>query len=106
MLSIYRVPGRRVGLVALLAAFVPLGVTGTAAAAEQSAAASNHTQPLVRGAGYVAVGEQPRVRTLQRSLRRLGRRPGPVDGLFGPRTEAAVHAVSAGGAAGRRRRGR
>ena len=90
MLSIYRVPGRRVGLVALVAALVPLGVTGTATAAEQSAAANIQTQPLVRGAGYVAVGEQPRVRALQRSLRRLGRRPGPVDGLFGPRTEAAV----------------
>jgi hypothetical protein len=30
------------------------------------------------------------VRTLQTRLRRLGLRPGPVDGLFGPRTEAAV----------------
>ncbi len=90
MQSIYRVPRRRVGLVALVAALVPLGVTGTATAAEQSAAANIQTQPLVRGAGYVAVGEQPRVRALQRSLRRLGRRPGPVDGLFGPRTEAAV----------------
>ena len=34
-------------------------------------------------------GSQP-VRELQRSLRRLGDRPGPVDGLYGPLTEAAV----------------
>ncbi len=55
MQSIYRVPRRRMGLVALVAALVPLGVTGTATAAEQTAAANNQTQPLVRGAGYVAV---------------------------------------------------
>jgi cellulose synthase/poly-beta-1,6-N-acetylglucosamine synthase-like glycosyltransferase/peptidoglycan hydrolase-like protein with peptidoglycan-binding domain len=31
-----------------------------------------------------------RVREIQRTLRRLGYAPGPVDGLFGPRTEHAV----------------
>jgi DNA invertase Pin-like site-specific DNA recombinase len=30
------------------------------------------------------------VRVLQRQLRRLGHRPGPIDGLFGPLTDAAV----------------
>ena len=47
-------------------------------------------RPLHLGAGYrSAVGSQ-RVRRLQRDLRRLGYRPGPVDGLFGPRTQASV----------------
>jgi DNA invertase Pin-like site-specific DNA recombinase/peptidoglycan hydrolase-like protein with peptidoglycan-binding domain len=46
--------------------------------------------PLARGAG----GNQPhgsaRVRALQGQLRMVGAHPGPVDGRFGPRTEAAV----------------
>src|SRR3954471_18947982 len=46
--------------------------------------------PLEPGAG----GNQPhgsgRVRALQRQLRTVGAHPGPVDGRFGPRTEAAV----------------
>jgi peptidoglycan hydrolase-like protein with peptidoglycan-binding domain len=45
---------------------------------------------LVRGAGYGQPQGEPRVRALQRSLRALGHRPGPVDGLYGPLTEAAV----------------
>ena len=43
-----------------------------------------------RGTGYWRVGGSDRVREVQRTLRRLGHRPGPVDGLFGPLTEAAV----------------
>jgi peptidoglycan hydrolase-like protein with peptidoglycan-binding domain/DNA invertase Pin-like site-specific DNA recombinase len=46
--------------------------------------------PLRRGAGYAEPGGAPGVRKLQRELRVRGLRPGPVDGLFGPRTEAAV----------------
>jgi len=34
----------------------------------------------------------PDVRNLQRRLDELGYRPGPIDGIFGPRTEAAVRA--------------
>jgi peptidoglycan hydrolase-like protein with peptidoglycan-binding domain/DNA invertase Pin-like site-specific DNA recombinase len=45
---------------------------------------------LRRGAGYAQAGGALRVRRLQRELRRRGLRPGPVDGRFGPRTEAAV----------------
>ena len=43
-----------------------------------------------RGSGYRLAGGSERVREVQRRLRRLGYRPGGVDGLFGPRTEAAV----------------
>jgi peptidoglycan hydrolase-like protein with peptidoglycan-binding domain len=45
---------------------------------------------LARGAGYGQPQGEPRVRALQRRLRALGQRPGPVDGHFGPLTEAAV----------------
>jgi peptidoglycan hydrolase-like protein with peptidoglycan-binding domain len=42
------------------------------------------------GTGYVRPGGSSRVREVQRRLRQLGYRPGPVDGLFGPRTRAAA----------------
>jgi peptidoglycan hydrolase-like protein with peptidoglycan-binding domain len=45
---------------------------------------------LGRGAGYDKAGGSVRVRVLQRHLRGLGLRPGPIDGLYGPRTAAAV----------------
>jgi peptidoglycan hydrolase-like protein with peptidoglycan-binding domain/DNA invertase Pin-like site-specific DNA recombinase len=45
---------------------------------------------LARGAGYHRRGGSIRVRKLQRHLRRLHLHPGPVDGLYGPRTAAAV----------------
>lgn len=46
--------------------------------------------PIRRGAGYGAAAGSARVRAIQRMLRRLGYRPGPVDGRFGRRTAAAV----------------
>ena len=53
---------------------------------------------LRRGAGYATPGGSQRVRTLQRRLQAEGLSPGPVDGRYGPKTEAAVarlqHAVS------------
>jgi peptidoglycan hydrolase-like protein with peptidoglycan-binding domain len=47
-------------------------------------------RPLRLGAGYRSAVDSQRVRHIQRDLRRLDYRPGPVDGLFGPRTQAAV----------------
>ena len=46
--------------------------------------------PLARGAGIDRAGGSSRVRALQRQLRAVGVGPGPVDGRFGARTEAAV----------------
>jgi peptidoglycan hydrolase-like protein with peptidoglycan-binding domain len=43
-----------------------------------------------RGTGYVRDGGSRRVRDVQRRLTKLGYRPGPIDGRFGPRTEAAA----------------
>jgi peptidoglycan hydrolase-like protein with peptidoglycan-binding domain len=48
------------------------------------------TPPLAPGAGYGLPGGSPQVRDVQRRLRALGQRPGPVDGHYGPRTEAAI----------------
>jgi DNA invertase Pin-like site-specific DNA recombinase/peptidoglycan hydrolase-like protein with peptidoglycan-binding domain len=42
------------------------------------------------GTGYSQPGGSDRVREVQRRLTQLGYRPGPVDGLFGPRTRAAT----------------
>ena len=53
-------------------------------------AANSASALLARGAGYGKPQGEPRVRTLQRRLRALRHRPGPVDGLYGPLTEAAV----------------
>jgi peptidoglycan hydrolase-like protein with peptidoglycan-binding domain len=46
--------------------------------------------PVHRWTGYHRAGGSRRVRELQRRLNRLGYRAGPVDGLFGPRTERAT----------------
>ena len=53
-------------------------------------AADRASSVLAPGAGYGLPRGEPRVRALQRSLRARGQRPGPVDGVYGPRTEAAV----------------
>src|SRR3954452_560928 len=50
---------------------------------------------LAAGAGYGERGGSALVRRLQRRLRRAGQRPGPVDGRFGPRTQAAVTRLQA-----------
>jgi DNA invertase Pin-like site-specific DNA recombinase/peptidoglycan hydrolase-like protein with peptidoglycan-binding domain len=90
----YGVPLGRAGLVALVAALCLLALPGTCIAASASVGSAPIIQagdePLARGAGYGSGDDAKRVRSLQRTLRRLGWSPGPVDGLFGPRTEAAV----------------
>jgi peptidoglycan hydrolase-like protein with peptidoglycan-binding domain len=53
------------------------------------AALSRQSMVLYPGAGYAGQGSG-RVRVLQRRLARAGFAPGPIDGLYGPRTEQAV----------------
>jgi peptidoglycan hydrolase-like protein with peptidoglycan-binding domain/DNA invertase Pin-like site-specific DNA recombinase len=108
----YRVPVARAGLVALMAVLVLLGLPGTGIAASASVGSAPNLEagdePLARGSGYGVPDDARRVRLLQQRLRRLGWSPGPIDGMFGPRTEAAVvrfqHAagLAADGIAGRR----
>jgi len=62
--------------------------------------------PVQMGTGFGQPGGSQRVREVQRGLWRLGYRPGPVDGLFGAQTRAAVqwfqikHGLTADGVAG------
>ena len=89
----YRVPFSRAGLVGLMAALVLLCLPGTSIAggASDTSSASQARQTLLQyGVGYGKANGAPHVRQVQRTLRRLGWQPGPVDGLYGPRTEAAV----------------
>jgi peptidoglycan hydrolase-like protein with peptidoglycan-binding domain/DNA invertase Pin-like site-specific DNA recombinase len=69
---------------------VGLDADGIVGARTRQAIKGARKHALRRGAGYALARGAPRVRTLQRELRRRGLRPGPVDGRFGPRTEAAV----------------
>jgi peptidoglycan hydrolase-like protein with peptidoglycan-binding domain len=46
--------------------------------------------PVSMGTGSHRPSGSQRVREVQRRLRTLGYRPGPIDGIFGPRTRAAV----------------
>jgi Putative peptidoglycan binding domain len=63
----------------------PLKASPTEARAEAPGTAS-----LRRGTGFSRAGGSDRVRDVQRRLTRLGYQPGRLDGLFGPRTQAAV----------------
>jgi peptidoglycan hydrolase-like protein with peptidoglycan-binding domain len=55
-----------------------------------SAAHAASTAVLARGAGYGSSNGSPQVELLQHRLRLVGVNPGPIDGRFGPLTEAAV----------------
>ena len=59
-------------------------------AALPAAAHATSTTVLARGAGYQHRDGSPQVELLQQRLRRVGVDPGPIDGRFGPLTEAAV----------------
>jgi peptidoglycan hydrolase-like protein with peptidoglycan-binding domain/DNA invertase Pin-like site-specific DNA recombinase len=67
-----------------------IGVDGVVGPQTRHALKHARTEPLRRGAGFAQPEGSPRVRSLQTKLHKHGLRPGPVDGLFGPRTEAAV----------------
>ena len=67
-----------------------LAIDGIAGPHTQQALRAAWPQPLSRGAGYGQRGGAPMVRAIQRRLRMADQRPGPIDGAFGPRTEAAV----------------
>ena len=80
---------RLVGL--LIGVALMLSLPSVALAAEQAGG----TAPLAQGAGYATADGSAQVRTLQRRLQTLGEEPGPVDGLFGPVTDAAVRRLQA-----------
>lgn len=51
--------------------------------------------PVLRWTGYSKHHGSKRVREVQRTLNRIGYHSGPVDGLFGPITDRAVHRFQA-----------
>src|SRR3954453_16680960 len=69
---------------------VILIATFVLAALPSVANAATSATVLARGAGYDSPHGSPRVELLQQRLRLVGVSPGPIDGLFGPLTEAAV----------------
>ena len=75
----------------LLVAVVACALVALSAPAPAVAADPGHTTVvLAQGAGYDRPHGSARVRALQRRLRTRGVDPGPVDGRFGPLTDAAV----------------
>jgi peptidoglycan hydrolase-like protein with peptidoglycan-binding domain len=73
---------------------VPDGIAGPRT---RNALDRTRQKPLARGAGYRPPAGSPRVRMLQERLRGAGLNPGPVDGVFGPRTQAAVERLQQAG---------
>jgi peptidoglycan hydrolase-like protein with peptidoglycan-binding domain len=67
-----------------------IAVDGLVGPETRAALRRSARRPLLRGAGYTLPGGSRQVRQVQRRLRALGYDPGPIDGLFGPLTEAAV----------------
>jgi Putative peptidoglycan binding domain/Resolvase, N terminal domain len=74
----------------LITAAVLLSAVPSGAQAADSKFASLEAAPLAKWSGYDRPNGSGRVRHLQLQLRRLGQRPGPIDGLFGPLTEGSV----------------
>ncbi|MEA2333183.1 MAG: hypothetical protein QOH58_3321 [Thermoleophilaceae bacterium] len=89
----YELPFSRAGLAGLLAVLVLLWLPGTSIAggvSDKTTGSEAGSGLLQYGAGYGKAEGGPAVRAVQRTLRRLGWQPGPVDGLYGPLTTAAV----------------
>jgi len=68
----------------------PRAPTSRSGQGESSETALRSAGVLARGSGYDNRARSKAVRELQLRLRRRGHRPGPIDGLFGPLTEASV----------------
>jgi peptidoglycan hydrolase-like protein with peptidoglycan-binding domain/DNA invertase Pin-like site-specific DNA recombinase len=85
---------RRTQIAARLTAIVTAALLLTALSAADAAAQAKQpslaTAPLAKGMGYELPRGSERVRVVQRRLRLVGERVGPIDGRFGPVTEAAV----------------
>jgi pyruvate ferredoxin oxidoreductase gamma subunit len=81
------------GLLALIGALALLAAPAIAEAKGGPGAARLNASPIALGAGYADPRGSAAVRAIQRRLRRAGERPGPVDGRYGPLTEAAVQSL-------------
>ncbi len=72
-----------------------LGLAADGLVGPATRTALRHAQPLPvrRGAGLGVPGGSAQVRALQRRLHTAGESVGPIDGVYGPRTEAAVRSL-------------
>ena len=80
----------RSGVVALIGILLVFAAPAFAEAKDTPKATRADSGLIAQGAGYSAPHGSERVRAIQHRLLRAGERPGPVDGRFGPLTEAAV----------------
>jgi len=87
--KIHAAPARSM-LTALVVVLALAAGPATAEAKGDGQSAQVESALIAPGAGYADPEGSERVRTLQRRLRRAEESPGPVDGRFGPLTEAAV----------------
>ena len=83
-------------LVALIGAILVLASPVAAEAKGESNGAQAEAGLISPGAGYGQPSGSQQVKALQKQLVRAGERPGPLDGRFGPLTEAAVERFQAG----------
>ena len=88
-------PGARSPIPGLVVAVLLLCLPASAGAAQMASVDRSAETLLSRGSGYDSVEGSTRVRQLQRTLRALGHRPGPIDGLYGPLTQGGVERFQA-----------
>jgi peptidoglycan hydrolase-like protein with peptidoglycan-binding domain/DNA invertase Pin-like site-specific DNA recombinase len=74
----------------VLTTLLVLALPAIAEAADQPVSPSSDSAPLAYGAGYELANGSDAVRAVQRRLELTGEHPGPLDGKFGPLTQAAV----------------
>jgi pyruvate ferredoxin oxidoreductase gamma subunit len=83
-------------LVALIGIVLMLTAPGLAQARGGTQGAQADSRLIASGTGYASPQGSARVRAVQHALIRAGERPGPIDGLYGPLTRAAVERFQAG----------
>jgi pyruvate ferredoxin oxidoreductase gamma subunit len=83
-------------LVALIGMLLMLAAPAVASAQGAARGAQADSRLIAAGSGYGSPQGSQRVRDIQHRLIRAGERPGPVDGLYGPLTKAAVERFQAG----------
>ncbi len=86
----------RWALAALIGMLLVFACPSLAAATSGPSGAQADSRLIAAGTGYGAPEGSQRVRDVQHRLIRAGERPGPVDGLYGPLTTAAVERFQAG----------